>query len=208
MAYCEGFLMNDEDKNLTGCSNRTMLFSFDPAQVFAKETGNTTTLSDLGWPSSVTEDFQAFRLTSRGMSVFYCIGVGLAGLTILERLWWVVTRGPPQSVMELCSLLLSFMMFSIASIISTVIAFQFVDLINSHGESANVTAEYGRTFLGMTWAAAGLTLVGSIASLTMVMLDRLRPGAAVGGGGGGGGGGGEGGKPAMVEDSDSVRSRI
>ncbi|KAL4897848.1 actin cortical patch SUR7/pH-response regulator pali [Aspergillus ambiguus] len=198
MAYCEGYLLETGDKNLTGCSNRTMLFSFDPARVFQEEIGNGTSLSDIGWPRSVTEDFHAFHVTSRGMGVFYCIGVGFAGLAMLERLWWMITNGPRQSVMELSSLLLSFTMFSIASIIATVVAFQFVDLINSHGDSANVTAEYGRTFVGMSWAAVGMSLVGSIASLAMVMLDRLRPGVGVGGGMG---------KPAMMEDSDSVRSR-
>ncbi|KAF9893905.1 hypothetical protein FE257_010075 [Aspergillus nanangensis] len=169
MGYCEGFLVENAERNLTGCSNRTMLFSFDPARVLANETGNTTSLSDLGWPRSVTDDFHAFNVTTRSMGVFYCIGIGFAGLAIVERLWWVIMKGPRQSVIELSSLLLSFTMLSISSIIATVMDFQFVNLINFHGESSDVTAEYGRTFLGMTWAAVGLLLIGSIASLGVVI---------------------------------------
>lgn len=90
-------------------------------------------------------------------------------------------------------------MLSITSIIATVIAFQFVDLINSHGESSNVSAMYGRTFLGMTWGAAGLLLLGSIASLIMVMLDRApaRSGPAKAAE-----------KSALLEDHESGRTQI
>lgn len=52
--------------------------------------------------------------------------------------------------------------------------FQFVSLVNYHGETSDVTAKYGRQFLAMTWAAAGLLLVGSVASLAMILVDRGR----------------------------------
>jgi hypothetical protein len=58
---------------------------------------------------------------------------------------------------------------SIASIIATVVAFEFVALINAHGDGSNVSASYGSKFLGMTWAAAGLLLAGSIVSLINVI---------------------------------------
>jgi hypothetical protein len=61
---------------------------------------------------------------------------------------------------------------SIASIIATVIAFEFVALINAHGEGSNVSAHYGEKFLGMTWAAAGLLLAGSIACFVNVFVRR------------------------------------
>lgn len=56
------------------------------------------------------------------------------------------------------------------------IALQFVNLVNSHGRESRVTAEYGQQFLGMTWAATGLLLAGSVANLVFVLMDR-RPGA-------------------------------
>lgn len=54
------------------------------------------------------------------------------------------------------------MSISIASIIATVIAFEFVALINAHGDGSDVSAQYGEKFLGMTWASTALMLVGSI----------------------------------------------
>jgi hypothetical protein len=49
-------------------------------------------------------------------------------------------------------------------------AFQFVALINAHGEGSNVSANYGEKFLGMTWAAAGLLLAGSVACFVNVFV--------------------------------------
>jgi hypothetical protein len=59
---------------------------------------------------------------------------------------------------------------SIASIIATVIAFEFVALINAHGDGSNVSAQYGEKFLGMTWASTALLLVGSISCFLNVFV--------------------------------------
>ncbi|UDD64376.1 hypothetical protein AFCA_011611 [Aspergillus flavus] len=173
MSYCEGFL-HAENRNLTGCSHPSLLFSFNATEALTKDAGNTTSLSSLGWPSSITDDLRTFGATSQSMGIFYCIGIGLAGLAVLERLWFVIAKGPRQTVVEVSSLMLSFTMLSIPSIIATVVALQFVSLINRHGEESGVTARYGHQFLGMTWAAVGLLLVGSTVSLLTVLVDRNR----------------------------------
>lgn len=67
---------------------------------------------------------------------------------------------------------------SIASIIATVLAFEFVALINAHGEGSNVSAKYGDRFLGMTWASAGLLLAGSISSFVNVFVRGYEAPAA------------------------------
>ncbi|KAK1148630.1 hypothetical protein N8T08_008515 [Aspergillus melleus] len=174
MSYCEGFLDSKGKKDLTGCSKRSMLFSFDPSEVLLEKTGNSTSLQGLGWPDAISEDFRAFRVTHQSLGVLYCMGVGLAGLAILARLFFMLFRKTRQSAIELASLLTGFIMISIASIVATVIMFQFVNLVNYHGETSDVTAQYGRKFLAMSWAAAGLLLVGSVASLAMVLVDRGR----------------------------------
>ncbi|EAW13936.1 SUR7/PalI family protein [Aspergillus clavatus NRRL 1] len=209
MSYCAGFLEfseMDQRQNVTGCSNRTVLFSFEPSAVMLQETGNTSSLAELGWPVAVSDDFQAFSITSQSMGVFYCIGLGAAGLVILARLWLLISNGPRQTITEVTGLLLSFTSLSIASIVATVIAFQFVDLVNSHGKQSGVTARYGSQFLGMTWAAVGLLLIGGITSLLFVLVDRARPHPkpeeeevldepeAK--------------KPMLEEDSDSVRTKV
>lgn len=76
---------------------------------------------------------------------------------------------------ELTRAQLSFVMLGISSIIATVIAFQFVNLVSYHGQDAGVTAEYGPQFLSLTWAATGLYLIGGTTGLVMVLIDRSRP---------------------------------
>lgn len=104
MSYCEGFL-HAENRNLTGCSHPSLLFSFNATEALTKDAGNTTSLSSLGWPSSITDDLRTFGATSQSMGVFYCIGIGLAGLAVLERLWFVIAKGPRQTVVEVSSLM-------------------------------------------------------------------------------------------------------
>ena len=43
-------------------------------------------------------------------------------------------------------------------------------MINAHGKGSNVSAKYGDKFLGMTWAATGLLLLGSIACFINVFV--------------------------------------
>lgn len=62
-----------------------------------------------------------------------------------------------------------------ASIIATVIAFEFVALVNAHGEGSSVSAKYGEKLLGMTWAATGLLLVGSVACFVNVFVRAQTP---------------------------------
>ncbi|PYH87674.1 hypothetical protein BO71DRAFT_393044 [Aspergillus ellipticus CBS 707.79] len=174
MSYCEGDLIAG-DRKLANCSDSSILFSFDPSAVLLKDSGNTTALSELGWPDAISDDFHAFSMTTRSMGIFYSIGAGVAGIAMIIRASWEARRrGPRQTVVELSALLIGFIMLGISSIIATVIAFQFVDLVNSHGEDSGVKAEYGPQFLGMTWAATGLMLLGSITSLLMVLFDRGR----------------------------------
>ena len=96
------------NKRFMNCSKASLPFAFDPSAVLLEETGNTTSLSNLGWPDTITDDFHAFGMTSRSMGPFYCIGAGVAGLAIVGRLWWTIRRGPRQSVVELVLLLVGF----------------------------------------------------------------------------------------------------
>ncbi|OJJ32115.1 hypothetical protein ASPWEDRAFT_31051 [Aspergillus wentii DTO 134E9] len=186
MSYCEGSLGKTDDgtlyrENFTYCSDRAVPFSFDPFHILLEETGNETSLSSMGWPSAISGDFRAFSITSQAMAVFYCIGAGVAGFMIIIKLFSCILRSSRQSIIEASFLLLGFISLSISSIIATVYAFQFVALVNYHGEEANVTAGYGQKFLIMSWVAAGLLLLGSIISLSIVVADhrRAEPGPAL-----------------------------
>lgn len=52
---------------------------------------------------------------------------------------------------------------------------EFVALINAHGKGSNVSAKYGEKLLGMTWAAVGLLLVGSVACFVNVFRRPAPP---------------------------------
>lgn len=88
MSYCQGTLGTAEPgaagaaRNVTECSSRTILFSFDPTAAWPKEITNSSTLD---WPRVISDDFHAFRITSQSMAVLYCIGVGAIGAVLLVR---------------------------------------------------------------------------------------------------------------------------
>lgn len=202
MSYCEGYLVDgDPGTNTTSCSRHDMLFSFDPTTALERDLGDHSSLSEIGWPEAISDDFQTFSITTKSMGVFYCVGVGIAGIVILVRFGLLIAGKSRQSILESAVLFVSFYIyfhpeknsarmltisqlafisFSIASIIATVLAFQFVRLVNSHGRVSDISAKYGTQFLGMTWAAVGMLLLGSITSLLFVLLDHSisrRPGS-------------------------------
>ncbi|CAG8028924.1 unnamed protein product [Penicillium nalgiovense] len=102
MAYCQGTLVTldpgtEVTRNVTECSNRTILSSFDPTQTWPKEI---TSGQDLGWTRVISDDFHAFRMTSQVMAVMYCIGVGAMGAAILVRVWTTLSPRAGQGLFE------------------------------------------------------------------------------------------------------------
>ncbi|KAJ5634976.1 uncharacterized protein N7484_008289 [Penicillium longicatenatum] len=172
MSYCQGTLGTVEPgtpgsaRNVTQCSDRQILFSFDPTDAWSEAITHGPTLE---WPRVISDDFHAFRLTTQSMAVLYCIGVSAVGAVLLVRVSSLISRRVQRGPFEFGFFVLGSLSMSIASIIATVVAFEFVALINAHGDGSNVSASYGSKFLGMTWAAAGLLLAGSIVSLINVI---------------------------------------
>ncbi|KGO76926.1 Actin cortical patch SUR7/pH-response regulator PalI [Penicillium italicum] len=174
LSYCQGTLGKidpsaEVTRNVTECSNRTIVSSFDPTQAWPEEV---TSSQQLGWPRVISDDFHAFKVTSQVMAVMYCIGVGAMGVVMLVRVWTTLVPKPCQGPCELLFFVLGAFSISIASIIATVIAFEFVALINAHGKGSNVSAHYGEKFLGMTWAAVGLLLAGSVACFANAFVNK------------------------------------
>ncbi|KAJ5747529.1 uncharacterized protein N7511_009225 [Penicillium nucicola] len=172
MSYCSGQLGTTDPsagvtRNVTACSDRTILFAFDPTQAWPKEA---THGAELDWPRVIADDFHAFRMTSRAMAVLYCVGVGVLGAMLIGRVIGVVKPWGGMGFLEFGGLTFASFSITIASIIATVLAFEFVALINAHGKGSNVSARYGEKFLGMTWAAVGLLLAGSVASFVNVFI--------------------------------------
>ncbi|KAJ9317045.1 hypothetical protein DTO271D3_2784 [Paecilomyces variotii] len=176
MSYCEGYFKISDTgaaiRNVTGCSNRTVLFNFDPTDVLSGELNDGVNLSDINWSDAIDDDFEVLSTTTKAMAILYCIGTGATGVAVVAGAWLVFTGGRTQAIAELLLSMLGFIALGTSSAIATVMAMKFVDLINRHGKAIDVSATRGDKFLGMTWAAVGLLLVAILSSLLMVLGGR------------------------------------
>jgi hypothetical protein len=95
MSYCQGTLGTVEPgtpgsaRNVTQCSDRQILFSFDPTDAWSEAITHGPTLE---WPRVISDDFHAFRLTTQSMAVLYCIGVSAVGAVLLVRVSSLISR--------------------------------------------------------------------------------------------------------------------
>ncbi|PWY91488.1 hypothetical protein BO94DRAFT_618297 [Aspergillus sclerotioniger CBS 115572] len=98
MSYCTGFqetVVSDETTNSTtttneiiGCSDRSVLFTFNPSDAILKALGTPSgSLSPDSWPSCITDDFEALGPTNTTMVVFFIFGTATAALAIGARIW-------------------------------------------------------------------------------------------------------------------------
>jgi hypothetical protein len=98
MNYCQGeFEPNGTapgaSKNTTECSKRNALFHFDPAEIIQEHLPGDITLEDLNWPDEIDDAINAVRAASIAMFVFWCVGIGFAGLNIFASLFTLFTAG-------------------------------------------------------------------------------------------------------------------
>ena len=102
MSYCQGTLKSIDPnagvtRNITGCSNRTLMASFDPSEDWPAEISYGP---ELKWPRVISDDFHTFQMTSRVMGVLYCIGVSAMGAALLVRVWTSLAPQAKQGVFE------------------------------------------------------------------------------------------------------------
>ena len=101
MSYCQGTLGASDPsagvtRNVTDCSHRKILFSFDPTQEWPEVSHG----PELEWPRVISDDFHAFRMTTRSMAVLYCIGVGAMGAALLVKVWTAIAPRAGQGKIE------------------------------------------------------------------------------------------------------------
>jgi hypothetical protein len=101
MNYCEGYYQPNTtvtreqhpSENVTHCSNRAAFFHFDPTAIIESELAPGVNLTDIHWPSEIEDAVRAVEVASKIMFVFYCIGIGFAGLALIGTAWGVLTNG-------------------------------------------------------------------------------------------------------------------
>jgi len=168
--YCEGYYTpspianatETPSKNVTSCSNHTSLFTFDPTSIIQSQLKPGINLTALKWPSEIEDAIVAVETASKVMFVLYCIGVGLAGLALIGGIVGFFGGGRLSASVNVILDFLAFLALGIASAIVTAVMVKVVDAVNQYGNDIGVAAYKGNTFLGMTWAATALMLVGSI----------------------------------------------
>lgn len=110
MSYCHGTLGTAEPgsssgaRNVTECSSRKLLFAFDPTEAWPEEVSHGPNLE---WPRVISDDFHAFRLTTRSMAVMYMIGVGAIGFALVTRVVSLIAPRRQQGLFEFGFLVVS-----------------------------------------------------------------------------------------------------
>ena len=177
--FCEGFYTptdtpnatiskSDIDKNVTACSNRTAMYSFNPRETLQRELdeseyGSKINLTELGWPDSIDDAIQTLEMASNAMFVLYCIGIAFAALSLILALASLFTA--PGGKMSACANvsveLIAFLAVGIASALATAIGVKAAEIVNDKGEDVGVSAQRGSKFMALTWVATACLLVAS-----------------------------------------------
>lgn len=166
MNYCEGYYEGNDTagakENITHCSNRTAFFHFDPTAIIESELAPGLNLSDLHWPSEIEDAIKTIEVASKVMFVFYVIGIILAGFAFLGAIWGMFAAGRMSAFLNFALDIFAFLLIGIASAIATAIIVKAVHAINKYGSDIGIAAYKGKEFLGMTWAATAVMLLGSL----------------------------------------------
>ena len=177
MNYCEGeFEPNGTapgaSKNTTRCSRRNALFHFDPAGIIEEHLPSGITLQDLRWSDEIDKAINAVRAASIAQFVFWCLGIGFAGLALIVAAVTIFTNGRLTVCGVFVLSVLSFLSLGIAAAIATAVMAKATDAINKYGNDIGVSATKGVTFLGLAWGAAAAMLVATIVSIVQVCGGR------------------------------------
>ena len=178
--FCEGFYTptdapnatipkSEISKNVTDCSNRTAMYSFNPRETLQRELdeseyGSKINLTELGWPESLDDAIQALEVATNAMFVLYCIGIAFAALALILALASLFTA--PGGKLSACANvsveLIAFLAVGVASALATAIGVKAAEVVNDKGEDVGVSAQRGGKFMALTWVATACLLVASL----------------------------------------------
>jgi len=175
--FCEGYFVpgpvpnatlsrSSIHRNITSCSNKTAMYSFDPRVVLQQELNKTghgnINLTDLQWPSEVDKGLQALRIASKATFVLYCIAIAFTAIAAIFALLSIFFDGRLSSFINVILDWLAFLAIGLASAIVTAIAVKAKDVINKYGNPVGISATKGNKFLILTWVATGAMLLASM----------------------------------------------
>ncbi|KAF2635302.1 integral membrane protein-like protein [Massarina eburnea CBS 473.64] len=155
----------DIHKNVTGCSNQTAMFWFDPKEILDQaldKSGLPITLDDLKWPDDIQTGLNALRLVSVTSFVLYCISVALIFVALVAAIPAIFTEGRLFPCLNLLVSILAFLAIGLASSLVTALIVKGSEVINQYGNDIGVEAKKGEKFLALTWAATALVFITMI----------------------------------------------
>jgi hypothetical protein len=155
----------DIHKNVTGCSNQTAMFHFDPdasLQLSLDDNHVSITLDDLHWPKEIQDNMNNLRVAAKATFVLYCIGIGLALVALFTSLIGCFSSGRVTAFINILVSILAFLAIGIASGIVTAVMVKGTDTINKYGKDIGVDAKRGNKYLALTWAATGAMFLATM----------------------------------------------
>jgi len=167
-------------RNVTSCSNRTAMFSFDPTAALEKslnDSGVPITLAQLNWPKDLEKGVRALRTAFKAAFVLYCVGIGFCFLTLIACTFWTSQcsdGGRGTAALEILLAALAFLTLGIASAIATAVGVKGNNIIDKYGKSIGVSADRGNGFMGLTWAATGLMVLAALVGCLGCCMKRNR----------------------------------
>lgn len=168
------------DRNVTHCSNKTAMFSFDPTAALTKsleDSGVPVTLAQLNWPDGIEKGIETLKTAFQTAFVLYCMGIGFTFITLLVSIFWISgisDGGKGTAAIEITVATLAWICLGIASAIATAVGVKGDNTIDKLGKPIGVSADRGNGFMGLTWAATALMIVCSIIGCAGCCMKRNR----------------------------------
>lgn len=180
MDYCHGYYepgpvknatIHKISQNVTGCSNTTAMFAFDPRAALEKSLNDSghiagTTadkiLDSIDFPQDLEDGIHALRAAFKAQFVLYCIALSFTFLTLLSCIFWVFSGGRLGACSDIILAFFAFLFMGVASAIATAIGVKGSHVINKYGHEIGVSATRGGGFLGLTWGATACLLLASM----------------------------------------------
>ncbi|KAF2682846.1 integral membrane protein-like protein [Lentithecium fluviatile CBS 122367] len=154
--------LSDIHKSVTGCSNQTAMFWFDPEVILEQalnKTGLGITLDDLEWPEDIQRGLDALRIVSITSFVLYCIAIALIFVALVAALPAIFAAGRLAACLNLMVTILAFLAIGLASALVTAVSVKGSSIINQYGNDIGVQANRGNKFLALTWVATALMFI-------------------------------------------------
>lgn len=177
MTFCEGYYIpgavpnatlkaGSIHRNVTDCSNRTAMFTFDPKKTLVQELNESTNglvdLSQLHWPSEVDDALSALKTAQRAVFVLYCISIAFIFVAMIMAAGSIFSSRRLIAAINCAIDFLAVVAIVIASALVTYIADKATNAINKYGKDIGVSADRGNKFLALTWAATGAMFVAFV----------------------------------------------